>query len=130
MADEERYRQLAKHCREQAAFLQTDAAALWLKIADEYEKLADGLRAFRSGQQPKPEVATPARRGLKYQSTDAQRQPTESAFEIDCGESLGSARNDLLLRDPRYRRPCLGDQAPTIIQSKIVSRQDRRGPEH
>jgi hypothetical protein len=55
MADEEGYRRLAKHCRAQAALLQAEAAASWLKVAEDYEKLADDLRALRSGQQqPKP----------------------------------------------------------------------------
>jgi len=49
MTDVDRYRQLAKFCRQQATLLQGEAAAGWLRLADEYEKLADGQ------QPPKPE---------------------------------------------------------------------------
>jgi hypothetical protein len=43
---------MAKYCREQAPLLKAEAAARWLKIAGEYDKLADGLRAQT---QPKSE---------------------------------------------------------------------------
>jgi len=56
MADEEGYRRLAKNCREQATLLLGEAAARWLRIAEQYEKLADGLRTLRLRRpRPKPE---------------------------------------------------------------------------
>ena len=51
MTNVDRYRQLAEFCREQATLLKGEPAAAWLRLADEYEKLADGLR---TQQHPNP----------------------------------------------------------------------------
>jgi hypothetical protein len=41
MSDEDRYRRYAKFCREQASLLSGAEAERWLRLALEYERLAD-----------------------------------------------------------------------------------------
>jgi hypothetical protein len=50
MTDADRFRHRAKDCREQAILLQDPkAVAQWLKIAEEYDKLAEAAAALGRG---------------------------------------------------------------------------------
>ena len=48
MSDEDRYRRYAKFCREQASLLLGPERERWIRLAEEYERLAQQ-------PQPKPE---------------------------------------------------------------------------
>jgi hypothetical protein len=50
MTDTDRFRRRAKDCREQAAMLEDPKAVTqWVRIAEEYEKLAEAAAALGRG---------------------------------------------------------------------------------